>query len=51
LSDELVPTLFAFPADQQPREVEINRLDTQLLVHYYDLDLRNFGPITRQGGS
>lgn len=51
LSPELVPTLFAFPADQQPREVEINRLDTQMLVRYYDQDLHSFGPLTRQAGS
>ena len=51
LSPELVPTLFAFPADQQPREVEINRLDTQKLVRYYDQDLHSFGPMTRQAGS
>jgi spermidine synthase len=39
LADELVPTLFTFPADQQPREVEVNRLDTQMLVRYYEQDL------------
>jgi spermidine synthase len=51
LSSELVPTLFAFPADQQPLEVEINRLDTQMLVHYYDQDLGSFGPVVRRAGS
>ncbi|PRQ03232.1 polyamine aminopropyltransferase [Enhygromyxa salina] len=51
LSPELVPTLFAFPADQRPREVEINRLDTQMLVNYYDQDLHSFGPLTRRAGS
>lgn len=49
LSTELVPTLFAFPSDQQPLDVEINRLDTQMLVRYYDADLRGQGP--RRGGS
>jgi spermidine synthase len=49
LTAELVPTLFAFPSDQQPLEVEINRLDTQMLVRYYDEDLRSFGP--RRPGS
>jgi spermidine synthase len=48
LTAELVPTLFAFPVDQQPLEVEINRLDTQMLVRYYDEDLRATGP-RRQG--
>ncbi|KIG15481.1 Spermidine synthase [Enhygromyxa salina] len=51
LSPELVPTLFAFPADQQPHEVEPNRLDTQMLVRYYDQDLHSFGPLTRRAGS
>jgi spermidine synthase len=44
LTAELVPTLFAFPSDQQPLEVEINRLDTQMLVRYYDEDLLGAGP-------
>jgi spermidine synthase len=49
LTAELVPTLFAFPVDQQPLEVEINRLDTQMLVRYYDQDLLGAGP--RRSGS
>lgn len=49
LTAELVPTLFAFPSDQQPLEVEINRLDTQMLVRYYDEDLHSAGP--RRSGS
>jgi spermidine synthase len=44
LTAELIPTLFAFPVDQQPLEVEINRLDTQMLVRYYDEDLLGHGP-------
>jgi spermidine synthase len=52
LSSELVPTLFAFPADQQPLEVEANRLDTQILVRYYDQDLGgSFGPVMRRAGT
>ncbi|NVB43367.1 polyamine aminopropyltransferase [Pseudenhygromyxa sp. WMMC2535] len=51
LVDDLVPTLFAFPADQRPMDVEVNRLDTQMLVHYYDQDLASFGPLSRQAGS
>ena len=50
LVDELVPTLFAFPADQRPLEVEINRLDTQMLVQYYERDLSAFGPLARRAG-
>ncbi len=41
LSDEMLPTLFVFPADQQPLDVEINRLNDQMLVHYYEADLKN----------
>lgn len=40
LSDALLPGLFVFPADQPPADVEINRLGDQLLVHYYEEDLR-----------
>jgi spermidine synthase len=47
LTPELMPTLFAFPVDQQPLDVEINRLDTQMLVRYYDEDLRSYGPRRR----
>ena len=43
LSDDLLPSLFVFPQDQQPPEVEINRLSDQLLVHYYEQDLRGPG--------
>ena len=43
LSDELLPGLFVFPRDQSPPEVEINRLSDQLLVHYYEQDLRGPG--------
>src|SRR5690606_5344482 len=51
LSSELVPTLFVFPTDQQALEVEINRLDTQMLIRYYDQDLGAFGPVVRRAGS
>ena len=49
LAADLLPTLFVFPHDQQPLEVEPNRLDTQLLVRYYEQDLSALGP--RRGGS
>ncbi len=39
LSDALLPTMFVFPADQQPVQVEVNRLNDQMLVHYYEADL------------
>ncbi len=41
LSDAMLPTLFVFPADQQPLDVEINRLNDQMLVRYYEADLSN----------
>jgi len=31
-----IPSLFEFPADMQPVEVEPNRLNTQVLVRYYE---------------
>jgi len=40
LDDALLPTLFVFPRDQQPPDVDVNRLNDQLLVHYYEEDLR-----------
>lgn len=43
LTDDLLPGLFVFPRDQQPPDVEINRLGDQLLVHYYEQDLRGPG--------
>ncbi|MFV8749398.1 polyamine aminopropyltransferase [Nannocystaceae bacterium ST9] len=49
LDDDLLPTLFVFPHDQRPLEVEVNRLDTQLLVRYYEQDLAALGP--RRGGA
>jgi spermidine synthase len=35
LTVEATPALFAFPPDMAPVPVEINRLDNQILVHYY----------------
>ncbi len=40
LTDELLPGLFVFPADQQPPDVGVNQLNDQLLVHYYEADLQ-----------
>lgn len=47
LDDALLPGLFVFPRDQQPPDVEVNRLNDQLLVHYYEEDLR--APVGRGG--
>jgi spermidine synthase len=40
LTDEVLPGLFVFPADQRAPEVGINQLNDQLLVHYYEADLQ-----------
>jgi spermidine synthase len=48
LDDAMLPTLFVFPADQaRPVDVEVNRLNDQNLVRYYEEDLA--GPIGRRG--
>lgn len=39
LNDALLPGLFVFPTDLQPLDVGVNRLNDQLLVHYYEADL------------
>ncbi len=41
LHDAVLPGLFVFPEDQQPLDVEVNRLNDQLLVHYYEADLED----------
>jgi spermidine synthase len=35
LTVDATPALFAFPPDMAPVPVEVNRLDNQILVHYY----------------
>lgn len=42
LTSELLPTLFVFGADTGPLPVDVNRLNDQRLVHYYD---REWGAI------
>ncbi|MBI4964504.1 MAG: polyamine aminopropyltransferase [Desulfomonile tiedjei] len=45
LTNELLPTLFAFPKDSSPPpEIQANRLDNQVLVKYYRKGWRRFGP-------
>lgn len=39
LTNDLLPLLFELPRDMQSVEVEINRLDNQALVRYYETDL------------
>jgi len=47
LDDAVLGTLFVFPVDQRAPEVEVNRLNDQLLVHYYEADLAD--PLGRRG--
>ena len=42
LSDALLPTLFVFPPDMGPLEVETNHLNDQALVRYYDAEERQW---------
>ena len=36
LTEQTLPTLSVFPADMGPVPVEVNRLNNQVLVHYYE---------------
>ena len=38
LDDAMLPGLFTFPRDMAPVEVELNRLNHQVLVHYYSAE-------------
>jgi spermidine synthase len=38
------PALFAFPPDMAPVPVEVNRLDNQVLVHYYGSEWQRLAP-------
>jgi len=42
LNDAVLPTLFVFPADMAPVDGEINRLNHQVLVQYYDSEWAAF---------
>jgi spermidine synthase len=42
LDDGALAGLFRFPADMAPLEVEINRLDDQMLVRYYEGEWRRW---------
>ncbi len=42
LDDELLPTLFVFGPDLAPLEGDVNRLDNQILVQYYDEEWRRW---------
>ncbi|MET0405503.1 MAG: polyamine aminopropyltransferase [Cystobacter sp.] len=42
LSEDTHPTLFQFPADMGPLPTEVNRLNNQVLVHYYEEEWRRW---------
>jgi spermidine synthase len=42
LDDQAMPALFILPADLGPVPVEINRLDNQVLVRYYDSEWKRW---------
>jgi spermidine synthase len=42
LNDESLPSLFTFSADTAPVPVEVNRLDNQVLVRYYESEWRRW---------
>jgi spermidine synthase len=44
LTPETVPSLFQFPTDMQPVAVEINRLNNQILVQYYESEWHQVTP-------
>ncbi|MFZ5439299.1 MAG: polyamine aminopropyltransferase [Myxococcota bacterium] len=42
LSDDTLPTLFQFPKDMERVPAEVNRLNNQVLVHYYEEEWRRW---------
>jgi spermidine synthase len=42
LNESTLASLFVFPIDMQPVDVDINRLDNQILVRYYDEEWRKW---------
>ncbi|MDH4268187.1 MAG: polyamine aminopropyltransferase, partial [Deltaproteobacteria bacterium] len=40
LNGAIAPSFFHFPKDMQPVETEINRLNNQILVQYYESEWR-----------
>ncbi|MFN7130796.1 MAG: polyamine aminopropyltransferase [Myxococcales bacterium] len=42
LTDALLPTLFVFSADMAPLPVEVNRLNNQVLVQYYEAEWKRW---------
>lgn len=44
LNPELTPALFSFPRDMAAIDTEINRLNNQALVHYYEREWKHQAP-------
>jgi spermidine synthase len=44
LTSETAGAMFLFPRDMQPVEVEVNRLNNQVLVQYYDAEWQQVTP-------
>jgi len=44
LSADTAPSLFQFPKDMQPVDAEVNRLNNQALVHYYEAEWQKVTP-------
>jgi spermidine synthase len=44
LSAGTAPSLFQFPKDMQPVDTEVNRLNNQALVHYYEAEWQKVTP-------
>ncbi len=42
LDDNSIASMFVIPADMSPVDVEINRLDNQVLVRYYESEWRHY---------
>jgi spermidine synthase len=42
LNDPALAAMFEIPADMEPVPVEINQLDNQALVHYYEREWRKW---------
>ena len=42
LNDAALAAMFVFPADMSPCPVEVNRLDNQILVQYYEAEWKRW---------
>mgnify|MGYP000948519616 CR=1 FL=1 len=42
LNEETLPSLFQFPQDMGPVPAEVNKLNNQVLVHYYENEWKHW---------